>query len=167
MPRVKHIPRSDTKYISYQDLRPYATERSNKSGKYFRPLLQGIVKASQQEGVNPYEMLGLALQETNFGQTLPHQGRSGDVFNIQTGNKSNLNYAAKFLKEKERNANSFFQGKFGRPATRAEVLQFWEGRGYTPSGKLGWRDIPTGKVIMDHIESLKKNPGITKLLMRR
>jgi len=165
MDQVPHKRARSTKYIRYQDLRPYATERSNKSGKYFRPLLQSIVKAAKEEGVNPYEMLAIGLQETNFGQTLPHKGRSGDVFNIQVGDKANPNYAAQFLKEKERNANSFFQGKFGRNATRAEVLQFWEGRGISTGGKLGWKHTPTGKVLLDHIESLKKNPGITQLLM--
>ena len=167
---VKHIRRANLakpKYIDYQDTRSKATERSNKSGRYFRPLLQNIIKASRRQGVNPYEMLGLALQETNFGQTLPHQGRTGDVFNIQVGDKANLDYAAKFFKEKERNANSFYQGKFGRPAMKTEVRQFWEGRGYTPSGELGWRDTPTGKVVTEHIESLKRSPGITRLLMER
>ena len=152
------------KYIKYSDLRPYATERSNKSGQYFRPLIQGIINAARRGGVNPYEMLGLALQETNFGNLLPHRGRSGDVFNIQKGDKANLDYAVQFLKEKERNANSFYQGKFGRNATRPEVLQFWEGRGYTPEGKLGWRDLPTGKVVMDHIKSLKRNPDIARIV---
>jgi len=155
------------KYIKVTDFRKSATETSNKSGEYFRPLLKHIIKASNKEGVNPYDMLGLALQETNFGQTMPHKGRTGDVFNIQTGDKGNLRYAARFLKEKKRNADSFFQGKFGRDATKAEVLQFWEGRGYNSEGKLGWKDLPTGNTIVDHIKSLKKNPGITKLLMEK
>ena len=165
--KIKRANLAKPKYIDYEDKRAGATERSNKSGEYFRPLLKHIINASNKEGVDPYDMLGLALQETNFGQTMPHKGRTGDVFNIQVGDKNDLGHAARFLKEKKRNADSFFQGKFGRDATKAETFQFWEGRGYNKEGKLGWRDLPTGNTIVDHIKSLKKNPGITKLLMEK
>jgi len=156
------------KYIKVTDFRESATETSNKSGEYFRPLLKHIISAARKEEVDPYDMLGLALQETNFGQTMPHKGRTGDVFNVKGSPKiaADLGHTAEFLKEKRRNADSFYKGKFGRPATQAEYLQFWQGRGWV-DGKLGWRDLPTGNTIVDHIKSLKKNPGITKLLMEK
>ena len=156
------------KYVNVKDNRVGVTETNNLSGKYFRPLLKNIIKASNEYGVNPYEMLALGLQETRFGQTMPHKGRTGDVFNVKASPEvaADLGHTAEFLKEKRRNADSFYKGKFGRPATQAEYLQFWQGRGWV-DGKLGWRDLPTGNTIVDHIKSLKKNPGITKLLMEK
>ena len=166
---VKEIKRQKfarPKYVDYHDLRSGATERSNFSGRYFRPLLKNIVDISKERGVDPYEMLGLALQETKFGQDILHRGRTGDVFNVQGVNNPGIKYTADFLKEKERLAKA----RYGTP-TRAQVLQGWQGYGKLKGNYFGVKDPDLGEVplhglrVLEHIESLRKNPGITKLLM--
>jgi len=195
----------ERRVFSYKDTRPTATERGNFSGSYSLALLRDIAEVSKQEGVDPYEMIAIGLQETRLGEAykglpnLNYDAIRGNVFNVMSTPKSverkfdkwfnimlkegptlgydrasrriEIKYAVEMLKRKEEIAKSLYIKKFGRPPSRAEVLQGWQGYGVIdrPSfgkgkGLIGWRDIPNGLRILEHIESLKRDPTVRSVV---
>jgi len=80
--------------------------------------------------------------------------------------------AAMMFKRKEQIAKSFYRKRFGRKPTKAEIIQGWQGYGQIPyltsfgsqKNLVGWRDIPHGKRILDHVESLKQNLSIQAIV---
>jgi len=78
------------------------------------------------------------------------------------------------FRNKENIAKHLYMAKFGRPPTLAETYQAWQGYGKIPFKKsfggqenlYGWKDVPHGKRIIEHMESLKENSNIRDLVER-
>lgn len=186
--------------IAYKDLRPEATERSSFSGNYDLALLKDIAEVSSNQGIDPYIMIAIGLQESRLGEDYGDWAvKGGSVFNLestpftdkvwnelnttfekekkelgwkQAYRRNSIRKAAAMFKEKERLAKHLY-GKFRhREPTEAEVIQGWQGWGRIPFSKsfgkqknlVGFRDVPHGKQVLQHVQSLKSNPAIRMLI---
>ena len=185
--------------VRYVDKRPKATEKSNFSGAYDLELLRDIASVSKEEGVDPYVMIGIGLQETRLGETPYVSPKSGNVFHLESNpltekqkeadyrqwatdlsslgsetawRRQAIRHAVLMFKQKEQIAKSFYRKKFQRKPTEAEIIQGWQGYGKVPYSKsfggkenlLGWRDIPHGARVLEHMKSLKQNLNIRAIV---
>lgn len=99
MPR--HLIDPKDQWFVFQDTRPEASERSNFTGAYDSDLAYQIASEAIKQNVNPYLLLGMAMQESTLGKTTQNNPLHVDYrAHGLTGGKDLLTYGTAYLKDR-------------------------------------------------------------------
>ncbi len=168
-PPIRKLSLTDTRTINPATGKPFKGGKGGKSFNVDEDTLTSIISHAKAKGVNPYDALAIALQETEFGRLDPNYGSAWSTFadeGIEGDRDQNANILAKALKEKLAYAKKLGLDKKGE----AHMLQVYNGYGVLkPTMKIGdkWQDetyygIP---VTAEQPLDLRQNPAYGKTVI--
>lgn len=168
-PPVNRLSFTDNRTINPATGKPFKSGKGGKSASADEDTLTAIISHAKAKGVDPYDALAIALQETEFGRLDPNYGSAWSTFaddGIEGERDQNANILAKALKEKLSYAKKLGLDKKGE----AHMLQVYNGYGVLkPTMKIGdkWQDasyyeIP---VTSDQPLDLRQNPAYGKTVI--
>ena len=173
---------SSVEQVNPEDNEPkiaYKDPKGLKSGKYSKKHIEGIVKASQAIGIDPYQALALGLQESGFANKTGKKGRRGgaiiedlaQVMDFEPSQEKEMNERAassgidpQYLKLAIVLRDKMKYAKQLGFSDEAAQLQAYNGYGTITKRMFGGADKAYGVPIGEGID-MKKNPLYGKRLI--